>query len=259
MRQAVNGALRGHAEYLGDRIAYVNGPQGQALADVKTDVGNYRSVRTVYVDPWPFILDDTDGTKRLVPPAAFAASVAAQLSPSTSIAWKDPQVLAMLEGIVDIEADRGQGTADNTDNGVVTIIAEDDGGFSLEAGVLTIAASDPSRKNLSRTRTGDYIAVSFAKSVRASVDAPSVQLNWDGLLLALEVFMDGMGQNSKTDPNHRPHVLGYDIPALSSVNSDSDLESGELYIPLDAKFFAAQEKIFLSIQFGENVTINHQA
>jgi hypothetical protein len=54
-------------------------------------------------------------------------------------------------------------------------------------------------------------------------------------------------------------VLGYDIPALSSVNSDSDLESGELYIPLDAKFFAAQEKIFLSIQFGENVTINHQA
>jgi hypothetical protein len=106
MRPSVNGALRGHAESLGDRVAYVNGAQGQGNADVKSDVGNYRSVRTVYVDPWPFILDDTDGTKRLVPPAPFAASIAAQLSPSTSIAWKDPEVLAMLEGIVDLEADR---------------------------------------------------------------------------------------------------------------------------------------------------------
>jgi hypothetical protein len=259
MRPSVNGALRGHAESLGDRVAYVNGAQGQGTADVKSDVGNYRSVRTVYVDPWPFILDDTDGTKRLVPPAPFAASIAAQLSPSTSIAWKDPEVLAMLEGIVDLEADRGQAAADNTDNGVITIIAEDTGGYSLEAGVLTVAPVDPSRKNLARTRTGDYIAVSFVRSVRPMVDAPMVPLNSDALVIALEVFMDGMVQSSKTDPNHKPHVLDYDIPALSSVNSESDNDNGQLFIPLDAKFSAAQEKIFLSIQFGENVTVNHQA
>src|SRR6266849_5236162 len=69
----------------------------------------YRSVRTVYTDPWVYVLDDVDGTKRLVPSAPFAASVAAQLSPSTSIAWKDPEVLAMLDAIVDVEFDRGNG------------------------------------------------------------------------------------------------------------------------------------------------------
>jgi phage tail sheath protein FI len=216
-------------------------------------------VRAVYVDPWVCVLDDVDGTKRLAPPAPFAASVAAQLSPSTSIAWKDPKVLAMLEGIVDLETDRGQGAADNTDNGVVTIIPEENGGFSFEAGVLTVAPVDPARRNLTRTQTGDYIAVSFQRSVRAMVDAPNVEMNQDALVLALEVFMDGMVRNAKTDPNNKPHVLDYAIPPLSSVNGDSDMENGLLFIPLDAKTSPAAEKIFLSVRFGENVKVAHQA
>ena len=259
MRPAVNGALRGHAESLGDRVAFLNGPQAQSLADVKADVANYRSVRAVYTDPWVFIVDDVDGTKRLVPSAPFAASVAAQLSPSTSIAWKDPKVIAMLSGIVDLEADRGAGTADNTDNGVATFIREENGGFSIEAGVLTVAPLDPARRNLTRTQTGDYIAVSFQRSVRPSVDAPSVPLNHDGLVLALEVFMDAMKRNAKTDPNNLPHVINYGIAPLDTVNSDSDLENGLLFIPLDAKMSPAQEKIFLSVRFGENVQVKHEA
>jgi hypothetical protein len=259
MRAAVNGALRAHAESLGDRVAFLNGPQGQSLSDVKTDVSNYRSVRAVYVDPWPYVLDDVDGTKRLVPPAPFAASVAAQLSPSTSIAWKDPKVIAMLGGIVDLEVDRGQGAADNTDQGVATLIREENGGYSLEAGVLTVAPLDPSRRNLTRTQTGDYIAVSFQRSVRAMVDAPNVPLNQDALVLALEVFMDGMKKAAKTDPNNRPHVLDYAIPPLATVNSDSDTENGNLFLPLDAKTSPAAERIFLSIQFGENARVRHEA
>ena len=100
LRPAVNAALLQHVQAMGDRCAYINGNQSQTLSQVASDVSNYRSARVVYVDPWAYMLDD-QGTKRLVPPASFAASVAAQLSPSTSIAWKDPEVIAMLSGVVE--------------------------------------------------------------------------------------------------------------------------------------------------------------
>lgn len=43
------------------------------------------------------------------------------------------------------------------------------------------------------------------------------------------------------------------------MNSESDEENGLLFIPLDAKTSSAQEKVFLSVRFGENVAVKHDA
>jgi phage tail sheath protein FI len=254
-RQAVNAALLQHVQAMGDRCAYINGNQGQALAAVAADVSNYRSARVVYVDPWVYVLDDVTGTKHLVPGASFAASVAAQLSPSTSIAWKDPEVIAMLSGIEDLEFDRGNGAADNTDQGVATLIREQNGGFTFEAGVLTVAPLDPARRNHTRTRMGDYAAVSMVRSSRSFIDAPNVPSNQQAVVHMVQAFMDKLVAAKDSDPNHTPHCLAYDIPPLGTFNTQDDLDNGMLTVPVDMKTSSGIERLFYSILFGESVQV----
>jgi phage tail sheath protein FI len=256
LRAAVNAGLVAHATYLGERCAYINGPSGQTLAQAQTDVATYRSKRVVYVDPWCYILDDTTGAKQLVPAAAFAASVASQLSPSTSIAWKNAEVVTgMLGGIVDLEFDRGQGAGTNTDAGICTLIREQNGGFSFEAGVITNAPADPTTKRHTRTRMGDYIAYSITQSWRGNVDAPNVPANQQALVMSVDSFMDPLKRAASNDPNHSPHVLDYSISNLQAANAQSDIDNGDYTIPLNAKTSAGQERIFLSFAFGESVKI----
>lgn len=256
LRSAVNSGITTHVTYMGERCGYLNGPSGQALSAAQTDVASYRSKRIVYVDPWCYILDDTTGAKQLVPSAPFAASVAAQLSPSTSIAWKNAEVVAgMLGGIVDIEADRGQGAGSNTDAGICTLIREQNGGFSFEAGVVTYAPTDPTVKRHTRTRMGDYIAYSITQSWRGFVDGPNVPANQQALVSSVDGFMDPLKRAANTDPNHTPHVLDYSISNLAAANAQTDIDNGDYTVPLNAKFSAGQERIFLSFSFGESVKI----
>lgn len=254
LRPAVNAALRQHADNMGDRVSYLNGPAGQSLSAVASDVANYRSSRVVYVDPWVYMLDEM-GVRRLVPPASFAASVGAQTSPSTSIAWKDPEIIRMLGAIHDLEFDRGNGAADNTEQGVVTIIREDNGGFTFEAGVVTIAPSDPARRNLTRTRIGDYAAVSMVRSSRSFVDAPNVPANQQAVVTMVSTFMEGLKAGQDNDPNHTPHCLDYVMPELRAFNTTSDLEQGWLTVPVDMKTSSGIEKLFFSMRFGETTVI----
>ncbi len=256
IRAAVNAGLKAHAELMTDRVAYLNGDSGETtIANVGTDAATYSSRRVVYCDPWVYVYDDVDGSEQLVPPAAFVASVAAQVSPSTSIAWKSSEVKAMLGGIVRLETPRGNSASTNTAAGVATIVKESKGGYAIEAGVVTAYPSNPAYKNLTRTRTGDYIAISFVDSVREMVDAPNVEVNQLSLVGALTKFMDNLVRAQFSDPNHTPHVRAYEILDLASVNSESEIDSGQFTIPLNVKTSSGMEKIFLSIQFGESVTI----
>lgn len=256
LRSAVNSGFKAHADYMSDRVAYLNGNSGQTASAAQSDVANYRSERVVYADPWVYIYDDVDGTKRLVPGGSFMGSVASQTSPSTPIAWKGDEMIALLDGIVDLEADRGEATADNTDAGIATFIREDDGGFTIEADVVTIAPSNPAKEDLTRTRMGHYIARSITKSLRPMTDAPNVPVNQQDALDATTVFMERLKANVSKDPNHTPHVLDYDITDPNAANPQADLDAGDYGIPLDAKLSTGMKRIFLLFNFGSNVVIS---
>lgn len=259
LRAAVNAGLVAHATRMTNRVAFINGDSGQSASDAQTDVASYRSTRVVYTDPWVYVLDDVTGAKTLVPSAPFAASVASQLSPSTAISWKAPEVIEMLQGINDLEAERGESAADNSDAGIATFIREENGGFSIEAGVVTIAPSDPTRARLTRTRMGDYIAESFINSTRSFIDAPNVPYNQGPLVAALDAFMSRLKKNQDSDPNHTPHVVDYAISNLSAVNTADEIAEGNYTIPLDVRTSSGIEHLFLSIRFGEGVTVQHAA
>ncbi|HEU4728387.1 MAG TPA: hypothetical protein VFT22_10870 [Kofleriaceae bacterium] len=257
LRAAVNAGGQAHAVYMGDRVAYLNGIAGQTLAAVATDVANYRSDRVMYLDPWVNILDDVNGTKRLVPSASFAASVAARLSVSTSIAWKGAEVQQMLAGINSLEADRGQGAGSNTSNGAATFIKETSGGFTIEADVMTQFPVDVTHGYLTRRRVTDFIAISFVSSTRGFVDAPNVPDNQQNIVNALEIFMKAMKRAKDQDPNHNPHVVDYQIGNLNAANTQADIQNGKFSIPLDVTDSAGMRQIFLGINSGESVVVTH--
>lgn len=258
LRAAVNAGIKAHADYMSDRVGMMNGDSGQTASAAQTDVASYRSERVVYCDPWVYIYDDVTATKTLVPSASFAAAVASQLSPSTSIAWKGDEVIAMLGGILDLEADRGEATSANTNAGIATFIKESDGGFTIEAGVVTIAPSTPAKKNLTRTRMGHYMARSMTKSLRSMGDAPNVPEVQQDIIDAVTTFLERLKGNAKKDPIHTPHLVDYDIADPTAANPQSSIDAGEFAVPIDAKTSSSMEKIFLLFNFGETVTVTSQ-
>lgn len=247
---AVNAGIVAHALRMGDRIGYINAIPAQTASQVQTYVESYQGAHVAMVDPWVYIYDDTTGAKQLVPPAVFEASVAAQLSPSTSPAWKGAEVQAMLSGIVDLEANRGDAAATNTAAGITTIIREETGGFTFEDAPTTIAPADVTQAELTTARMDIYIATAFVGSVRGRVNAPNVAVNRADLVVALNGFMGPLKRNQDIDPDHRPHVVDFTIPPLDSINTPADYAAGDVYIPLDVQYSNGMKRIFLVMKSG---------
>lgn len=258
LRAAVNAGLAAHADFTTDRISFVNGNSGISASAARTDVANYRSLRVCYIDCWAYQRDDVDGTERLVPPAPFAASAAANLSPSTSFSWKSTTVQRLLSSISRLEASRGDGAYTNELAGICTLQQEDTGGFTFEAAVITAAPLNPAKRKFKRSRMGHYIAKAVVGSLREFVDSPNVEFNQQDEVNAVQEFLDGLKRNAKTDPNNLPHIIDFTMRPLKDFNSQSDLDNGNFTIPADVKISSDQERIFFSLQIGETVKITAQ-
>lgn len=255
LRAAVNAGLVAHAILMGDRLAVISGNSGLSTSAVRTDVANYRSSdRIVYVDLW-YKKYDESGVKQLTYPAPIMASVIAQISPSTSPGWKAKEVREMLREIVELESDRGESAGGNTDQGIATLIKEVSGGFTFEAGVLTYAAVDITKKNVTRRRMADYIAKSVTLSLREITDSPNVEENQTNVVSAIDAFLSGLKRAKSLDPNHTPHILDYKILPVSETNTQADLDAGEFTVQADIKTSSAMEKIFFAVRLGETVQI----
>jgi hypothetical protein len=253
LRNAVNAGIQQHAEFMGDRVAFVSGNSGLSLATTQSDVSNYRSTRVVYMDPWVTVRDDSAGSTHAIPPQCFGASVASQLPPSTSIAWKGAEAGAMLDRIVSLVNDRGNSRDTNTRAGIATIFKHQSGGYRIEADPVTYAPVNPAKKSLRRTRVGDFIAVSFVDSVQDQVDAPNVPVTQQSIMNALSGLLANLKQAKDRDPIHNPFIKDYSVPVVAST--ESEIDGGELEIDVNVKVGSAIEQLFLGINYGESVDV----
>ncbi len=246
LRAAVNAGLIAHCIARGDRSCYISGNSGLSAAAVITELANYSSDRCMYVPNWVYQYDES-GTLRLIPGTSYAASANSQLSVTTSLAWKNSEVQAMLQGIVSLETDYGDAVADITKAGGCCLIKERRGGHTFESDNTTITRADPARRKNKRRKALDYIARSFVDSTRGSVDAPNVFANRNDLRIAVDNFMSTMKNNQKLDPNHLPHVLNYELQPDSSANDATSIGAGEYHVPLAVDLSPDIEKLFLSV------------
>ncbi len=259
LRAAVNAGLAAHADYMSDRMAFINGDSGMSLSDAQTDVEDYRSLRVCYMDNWAYQRDDVDGTERLVGPAPFAVSVASNLSPSTSFSWKATEAQRFMSAITRLETKRGvSGAYTNEQKGICTLQREEGGGYTFEAAVNTAFPNDPSKGSYKRTRMTHYVAKSVVGSLRPYVDSPNVPENQNSEVQAVFNFLDQLKRNAKTNPNALPHIVDFAIRDLKTFNSQTDIDNGTFTIPADIKLSSDQQKIFISMQIGESVIITPQ-
>lgn len=255
LRAAVNAGLQAHADYMTDRMAFINGNSGMASSAAITDVANYRSIRTCYIDCWANQADDVTGALHLVGPAPFAASVAANLSPSTSFSWKSTNVQRLLTSIVSLETARGDQAYQQTLAGICTLQQEALGGYTFEAAVNTDAPIAPSKATYKRTRMMHYIAKAVVGSMREFVDSPNVAFNQQDEVNAVDNFLSGLKKAVKTDPNNTPHIVDYDIRPLGDFNTPSSIAGGAFTIAADVQISSDQSDIFFSLNIGETVTV----
>lgn len=254
LRAAVNAGLAAHADFMTDRMAFINGNSGMTLAAAQADVASYRSLRVCYQDNWAYQRDDVDGTQRLTPPSPFAVSVASNLSPSTSFSWKAQDAQQWMRAIVSLETARGPGGAyTNEAQGINTLQAEAGGGFTFECAVVTAAPTNPTKRKYKRTRMTHYIVKSCATSLRPYVDSPNVPFNQADQVAAVSEFLDQLKRNATTNPNALPHIVDFAFRDLKTYNSAVDLANDQFTIPADVQISSDQSKIFLSLQIGETV------
>jgi hypothetical protein len=50
--------------------------------------------------------------------------------------------------------------------------------------------------------------------------------------------------------------VDYALLDLSAFNSQASLAAGNFYLPLDVQTSSAMERIFLTVRFGEGVTVS---
>jgi len=258
LRPAANAGMVAHVGSLLDRVGYINGNSGITDSAARTDAALYQSTNICYVNCWANITDDVTGATQLVPGAPFAASVASQLSPSTSIAWKDQEVRAMLKGIVTLEREAGANAALNTQAGVCTLKTGVGGAFVFEAGVNTAAPVTPAKADLTRTNMGIYIAVGGTAALQSFVDAPNVTVNQDNADVPIVAMLDTLKRNASRDPNHTPHIVDYALIPREVSNTASDIANGNYTIASSVQTSKGMERIIQAFSYGPTVTVVHQ-
>jgi hypothetical protein len=259
-RAAVNAGLVAHAILMGSRVAVVSGNSGLSLsAAVAACAALTPSEFVAYADGWVYIRDEVTGDEVLVKSDSFLASVMAQLSPSTSPSWKGLEVRGMMAAIVRLETNRGNSAGTMTEAGICTLIKEEDGGYTWEAGVTTATPADATKMRLTRTRTAIYIASSIQRSLRPVSDAPLVPLIRQDMLNAVQRFLNGMKAAQNTNPIGEPHIIDWGFGDLEGVNPTASIQAGDFTIPIDITTSAGAERIFLSFNIGESVVVTAQA
>lgn len=257
LRAAANAGMKAHVNALQDRVGYINGNSGQSLATAQSDVANYRSGYglLMYMDPWVYQLDDF-GTKTLIPSACYAACVGSRTSPSTAIAWKDPEVQGMISGISSLEFNRGNGAGTNTQKGIATFIREETGGHTIEADVTTDAPVDTTIAYLTDTRITIHIALTAKTNLRSVVDAPNVPANQQFAINGVTEFMDILkAASTGRDPNHTAHVIDWGMNDLTTENTEASIQAGRFIIPIDVETSVGIRQLFISLQAGAGVRV----
>jgi hypothetical protein len=251
---ACNAGMTQHCIFMGRQFGYIAGVAAQSASAAQTDVQSYQSDAVVYVDAWMQQLSDQDGSVQTIPTAALAASVAAQLSPSTKIAWRDSEVQQMMTSVIGLEQNRGSQARTNSNAGIVTLIKKRGGGFAFYSDPTTNAPNNTGAPALTDQRLGVYVLTSMEDGFQSDINGPNVPATQLPMRAAVTVLMEELVDNSESDPAHNPYCKAYSLGDTAAANPESQEDAGDFSIPVNMKTDAGMIRIFLPLQFGPSVS-----
>jgi hypothetical protein len=251
LRAACNSGMLGHVTLMSDRIGFVNGNSGQTAASAQSDVANYRSPYLCYVDPWAYIYDDVTSALQLVPSACWGASVASQLPPSVSLAFRGVAA-PLMNQIISLEANRGSNAGTNTAAGITTIDYGTNGGFYFEQDVNTSAIAGST--DLLSSRMDQFLGRSVVNSWQYYVNAPNIAFFQQPILDSLQTFLLGLQSNAQTNPAVLPFISGFSNP--SNKSTAADIKNGIFKAFATVAYGSSMKNVAFMLQSGVGITIS---
>lgn len=263
----INTAMKNLAISAPGKIACINGPAANTVAQAISDVANYRSDRVIYAFPWLKTLNQDSGALVTVAPSSFIASLVAGISPGEDPAGvgRGQSHANLLRGVSGLELPalaRADYVSLDAAGVAAFWFASEVQRYTLRNGVTTDLTS-PDNATIQRRSIADYLQESIAAGL--------VEYQNQSLTTELRTAIKG-SITSFLETQQRLGILPTqeDINAflspsdelaapfsvdVQSGNSASGLASGLLVIWLRVRTHASARYIVLRTEIGPGVEI----
>lgn len=187
--QAVQAAMIGHCELMGDRVAIVDAPPGlnaQQIKEWRVDKVGYDSKYASLYWPWIKVLDPLSGQGMFVPPSGYVAGVWAR-SDDTRGVHKAP-ANEVIRGALSLELTITKGEHDQLNPSGINCIRSFPGRGIRIWGARTLS-SDPAWRYLNVRRLFNYVEESILEGTQWVVFEPNDMNLWQRVKRTLNAFL----------------------------------------------------------------------
>ena len=188
--QAVQSAMIGHCELMGDRVAILDAPPGlnaQQVKEWRVDKVGYDSKYASLYWPWVKVLDPLTGKGAFVPPSGHVAGVWAR-SDDTRGVHKAPANEVIRGALAPGAASSPRVSTTSSTPTASTASAPSPAGASAIWGARTLS-SDPSWRYLNVRRLFNYIEESILEGTQWVVFEPNDMDLWQRVKRTLNAFL----------------------------------------------------------------------
>ena len=253
--QAVQSAMIGHCELMGDRVAILDAPPGlnaQQVKEWRVDKVGYDSKYASLYWPWVKVLDPLTGKGAFVPPSGHVAGVWARSDANRGV-HKAP-ANEVIRGALALELIITKGEHDQLNpNGINCIRAFPGRGIRIW-GARTLS-SDPSWRYLNVRRLFNYIEESILEGTQWVVFEPNDMDLWQRVKRTLNAFLTRTWRDGALF-GATPQEAFY-VKCDSETNPPEVVDAGQLVVEIGiAPVKPAEFVVFRIAQFSGGASLS---
>ena len=251
------GYLKVHVLNAPDKMVILGGPEVQSVAEVITDVANYRDTdgRIIYAYPW--VKTTIDGTSQFVSPASFYASLLSQTAPNIDPAYAANS--GFLAGITELKYSLNRTNYINLlAAGVSAFEIDSDIGPKIKSGVTTQTVNS-SKIMVFRRRMADYLTESAARFLKNYQNAPNTVANRRAVKAAILAFIEGQEQAGLLPRDTEVQNGLAKLVDVEVLNTNTSIALGFFKILWKQRIFSSMRFIVIEAEIGEAVVVTAAA
>lgn len=251
------GYLKQHVANAPDKMVILAGPEVQPVADVITDVANYRDTdgRIIYAYPW--VKTSIDGGTEFVSPASFYASLLSQTAPNIDPAYS--QNSGFLAGVLELKYSLNRTNYINlAAAGVSAFEIDSDIGPKVKSGVVTQIVNS-SKIMVFRRRMADYLTESVARFLKNYQNAPNTVANRRAVKAAMLTFIEQQEQAGLLPRDTEVQNGFAKVVDVEVLNTNASIAAGFFKILWKQRIFSSMRFIVIEAEIGESVVVTEAA
>lgn len=242
-----------HAAATQDKMVILAGPEVQTVAQVLTDVADYRDTQGRIIYAYPWLGTRISGAEVFQQPASYYASVISQTAPNV-----DPAFVGnaqFLQAVTKLKTTLSRSDyIQLMEGGVSAFLRDPDVGVRIRSGIVT-QILDSEKVTVLRRRMADFLTTSGAFFLKSYQNAVNSSRNRKAAGAALNQFVDGLERDGILPSDDE--VLGglAKIIDVDSLNTDESIAQGIFRILWKQRIFSSMRFIVLTAEIGQSVVV----